>query len=275
VLTTSLIIAFYNRIDYLQMVVAGLERQSFQNFEVIIADDGSSGDTVSQVNELILTSPLKIKHVWHEDNGFQKNKILNQALQCSNSEYLIFIDMDCVPHKEFIREHMENKAEHIFLTGRRVNLSKKFTQKLTPDLIKRGYLETHLFSLMIDGLFGKSKDIEKGFYVKSPLLRKILNRKRRGILGCNFSIHKKDILAINGFDERYKAPSIGEDTDVQFRLELNGVRIKNLKHIAIQYHLFHNLLPRPQANLDLFKEIKKEKKAYTSFGLTREHNELP
>ena len=91
----------------------------------------------------------------------------------------------------------------------------------------------------------------------------------RGLLGCNFSLYKKDIIAINGFDERYEAPSIGEDTDVQFRLELNGVKVKSLNHIAVQYHLYHNLQERLQVNLDLFEEVKKLNLAFTSYGLIK------
>jgi len=91
----------------------------------------------------------------------------------------------------------------------------------------------------------------------------------RGLLGCNFSLYKKDIIAINGFDERYEAPSIGEDTDVQFRLELNGVKVKSLNHIAVQYHLYHNLQERLQINIDLFEEVKKAKLAYTQNGIIR------
>jgi len=100
-------------------------------------------------------------------------------------------------------------------------------------------------------------------------LRSALNKKYRGLLGCNFSLHKKDIIAINGFDERYEAPSIGEDSDVEFRLALNGVRVKSLNHIAVQYHLYHKLQERLQKNLDLFGEVKKSNLTYTPFGLIK------
>jgi len=118
-----------------------------------------------------------------------------------------------------------------------------------------------------DGLFGKSDYVERGFYVENKFLRKFLNKKKRGLLGCNFSLFKKDMLAINGFDERYELPSIGEDSDVQFRLELNGVEIKSLNNIAVQYHLFHKLQDRPQKNLDLFAKIKESGLAFTPFGI--------
>jgi len=269
--TASVIIAFYNNVEYLRMVLAGLERQSNQHFEVVIADDGSPAPVVSLIDELRMASPFRIHHVWHEDSGFRKNKILNKALRACSTEYFIFIDMDCVPHREFIREHIDNKAEHIFLSGRRVNLSEKFTLNLTPERIRNGYLEAHSGKLISDGIFGKSTDVEKGMYVTSSLFRKIINKKKRGILGCNFSVHKKDILAINGFDERYEAPSIGEDSDIQFRLELLGITMRSLNNIAIQYHLYHTLQPRQQKNLDLFIEIQKKKTAYTRFGVDQEN----
>ncbi|MHB8336518.1 MAG: galactosyltransferase-related protein, partial [Ignavibacteriaceae bacterium] len=111
--------------------------------------------------------------------------------------------------------------------------------------------------------------VEKGFYFHNKVLRKYFNKKKRGILGCNFSITKQDFLDINGFDERYEAPSIGEDSDVQFRLELNGVKINSLNNIAVQYHLNHKIQDRPQINLDLFEQVRKSKLSFTPFGIAR------
>lgn len=262
----SLIISFYKRLDYLKLLFAGLKRQSFKDFEIIIADDGSPEDDVSHVEELLNESSFKSLHLWHEDKGFRKNRILNRAIIASESEYLIFIDGDCVPHSKFIEEHFINRKENVCLTGRRVNLSEKITSKLSSQKIENGFLES-LPQLVYDGVFGKSYDVEKGFYFKNKFLRNYFNKKKRGILGCNFSIHKKDMLTINGFDERYEAPSIGEDSDVQFRLELNGVLVKSLNNIAVQYHLHHKIQNRPQVNLDLFAKVKAEKKAFTEFGI--------
>jgi hypothetical protein len=76
-------------------------------------------------------------------------------------------------------------------------------------------------------------------------------------------------MNINGFDERYEAPSIGEDSDVEFRLRLNGIKIVSLNHIAVQYHLYHQLLERPQENLSLFNNIKEEKLSFTPFGIKK------
>lgn len=265
----SIIAAFYNRIDYLKLVLAGFERQTEKDFELIIADDGSTREAVTEIEKLSSSHSFPIVHLRHEDKGFRKNKILNKAISSANSDYLIFIDADCIPHSKFVEEHITNSVPGCCLTGRRVNLSKKITSIITPEKIKNGFLEKKMILLIKDGLFGKSYYVEKGFYFKSSFLRKIFNKKNRGMLGCNFSLNKIDMLAINGFDERYEAPSIGEDSDVQYRLELNGVNIISVNHIAVQYHLYHELQERPQKNLDLFKKVKEKKLAFTNFGIEK------
>lgn len=268
-LKASVVLSFYNRIDYLKLVLAGIERQTFKDFEIIIADDGSSPEAVNDVERISSGLPYTITHLWHEDKGFRKNKILNQAITSAKADYLIFIDADCVPHPCFVNEHLTYMQPGKCLTGRRVNLSEKMTRILTTQNIREGFLEKKKLLLISDGIFGKSIDIEKGFYFRSDFLRRFFNRKKRGLLGCNFSIYKDDFLKINGFDERYEAPSIGEDSDVEFRLSLNGVIVESLNNIAVQYHLFHKLQPRPEENLRLFEEVKRERKYYTLYGINK------
>lgn len=267
--SASVIISFYNRVDYLNLVLAGFERQIFQNFEIIIADDGSNQQIIKEIELISKKIPFKLTHLWQEDKGFRKNRILNKSISIACSEYLIFIDGDCVPHSQFVREHFENRNHGLCLTGRRVNLSKKITTSLTPLNVKGGFLENNKLRLISDGIFGESFDIEKGLYFKNELLRKYFNKKKRGLLGCNLSIHKEELLNINGFDERYEAPSVGEDTDVQFRLEQAGTKINSLNNIAVQYHLYHKLQDRPQKNLDLFNNVKNSDEYFTPFGIKK------
>jgi glycosyltransferase involved in cell wall biosynthesis len=266
---TSVIAAFYNNIKYLKLVLAGFERQTEKNFELIIADDGSTEEVVKEIESIASNYSFRLKHTWHPDKGFRKNKILNQAFLASESDYLIFIDSDCVPHSKFVEEHLNEKEVQKVLTGRRVNLSQKITNELTEQNVKDEFIEKNYLKIIDDGLFGKSYDVEKGFYFENKFLKKFFNKKYRGILGCNFSLYKKDLLDINGFDERYEAPSIGEDSDVEFRLGLNGLKVKSLNHIAVQYHLYHKLQERLQKNLDLFEDVKKARIAYTPFGLKK------
>ncbi len=265
----TVIAAFYKKINYLRLVLAGFERQTEQNFELIIADDGSQEEVVNEIKKISANQSFLIKHIWHEDKGFRKNKILNKAITESESDYLIFIDADCIPHRGFVDGHLNYAQKNILLTGRRVNLSQKVTNQLTEENVRMGFLEKNLFGLITDGLFGDSIDVEKGFYFRNKLILKYFNRKNRGILGCNFSVFKEDIIKVNGFDERYENPSIGEDTDLQFRLELLGVKIKSINHAAVQYHLYHKLLERLEKNLRMFDKVKQQKIAFTPFGISK------
>lgn len=263
----SVIISIYNKIDFLELVLAGFEKQSFMDFEIILADDGSSLNSCNKIEEISNNTSLRLIHIWQEDKVFRKNKILNRAIVSAKAEVLIFVDGDCIPHPEFVKEHIENLKEKSCNTGRRVNLSEKFTSMLSSEKIKNGFIEKNFLLLVKDGLLGKSFDVEKGLYFRNKFIRDLFNKKKRGLLGCNFSIHKKDLLEINGFDERYEAPSIGEDSDIQYRLELNNIRINSLNNIAVQYHLYHKLQERPQKNLDLFASVKLTETIFTPFGI--------
>jgi len=268
--SATLIISFYNNLGYLKLLLAALETQTVKNFEVIIADDGSDTSLLPDLEKLISRSPLSIIHIWHPDFGFRKNRILNKSILRARNEYLIFTDGDCIPHPAFIQEHMAAAEPNTILTGRRVNLSDTITQQLSEEKVRAGSLQKDFRKVIRDGISGNSYDVEKGFYISNRFVRNFFNNKYRGILGCNFSGYKRDFLAINGFDERYEAASVGEDSDVQYRFELLGKKIKSLNNIAVQYHLYHPIQERPQKNLELFEKVKQEAKAYTEYGIV--HN---
>lgn len=267
----SLIISFYNKIEWLKLVLAGLERQSEKDFEVIIADDGSKEEFVAILKESFSQYSFPIQHGWHPDVGWQKNIILNKAVVIAQTDYLIFIDGDCIPHQHFIKEHLLHQQKGSVLAGRRVHLSSIITSKLSEKKVRRGYLEKRGFIFLhLNKLISKDGEhIENGFY--APLwLRTLINKKDKSIVGSNFSIYKSDLLAINGFDERYLAPAVGEDTDLELRLRNNGMRIKSIKHLAIQYHLYHLALERPSKNLAILEENARLNITYTPYGIKKQ-----
>jgi glycosyltransferase involved in cell wall biosynthesis len=267
----SIIISVYNRFDFLQLVVAGLEAQTEQDFEVIISDDGSNELFIKQLVDLMQVSRLHMQHNWHADDGFRKNQILNSSIRLAKGKQLIFLDGDCIPHPQFVAEHLAYGGPGKCLAGRRIDISDRLTRQLTPERIRQGVLQNPATVLgqLIDFLTRRTFHFMNGFYVTSPLLRHYFNRKDRGLLGANFSVMKADLEAINGFDERYNAPTFGEDSDVEFRLRLNGIQIIPVLNIAVTYHCHHKLLPRPEVSRALYEQVLREKIAFTPYGLVK------
>lgn len=269
--TATVSIAFYNNLDFLKLTLAGLSRQTDQTFEIIIGDDGSNSSIVEELHALLANYPIPVTHLWHEDRGFRKNRMLNWVIHQARSPYLIFLDQDCIPHREFVREHLKARAENCALSGRRMELTPWQSRLLTPEKVKNGFLETQFWWLALTGLYMRDAHSSKGMHLPDGRLRKFLqNRKSKGLVGCNFSAWKQDLLKVNGFDFRYEAPGIGEDSDIDFRLRQAEVKILSVEYAAIQYHIFHPMTQKPEANESLFREVQRRGSSTTDFGIEQQ-----
>ena len=84
------------------------------------------------------------------------------------------------------------------------------------------------------------------------------------------SMSKADIMAINGFDENYILPAIGEDYDIEWRLPANGCRIVSLRNLAVQYHLAHkeNWVD-DRENMAYFNSIKEKNQIICKNGIRK------
>merc|ERR1712070_325953 len=103
------IISTYNSEAWLEKVLWGYQRQTFKDFEMIIADDGSNPTTKALIDTLNSSSDFDIIHVWQEDNGFQKSQILNKAIESCNTSYIVMSDGDCIPRADFLEAHNHHK----------------------------------------------------------------------------------------------------------------------------------------------------------------------
>ncbi|MGL4347740.1 MAG: glycosyltransferase [Chitinophagaceae bacterium] len=232
----SVIISIYKKLDNLELILLGLERQSFKDFEVIIAEDNYSSNTIAFLEEARKKYFFPIQHVSQEDKGFRKCRILNEALRISKGEKTVFLDGDCIPHKHFLKMYNRYIQQNIFFSGRRIMLTEKISQQLKTtknlQLLKWLYL-----------LLYRCTHLKYGLYI--PFYPRRTSIKKRGIVGCNMGGTKKDLLEVNGFDEDYMIPAVGEDSDLQWRLEKKGVSIQAISNYTIVYHLYHKLIHDP------------------------------
>lgn len=270
----TLLIPFYNKLHELRLVLASCETQTLPNFEVLICDDGSKPEVVAEFQKEFLTSSLPIQYVWHADLGFRKNRIMNHGTLLAKTDYLVFIDGDVVLHPEFMKEHFQLKEDKVVLSGRQPELSESVTKELTPQLIREGYIEKNLFTILLRILPYKDSNGIKGLYFQNDLLRKYYNKKPRPLLGRNFSLYKKELYAVNGFNMTYEGVGIGEDSDIDFRLTQNGVITKPVINICVQYHLYHKTKPRENNNHLIFADVVKNNEVITRYGLKELKHEL-
>lgn len=267
----TLILSVYRKTRELGILLSALTRQSHKDFDVIVADDGSGEEMESFVHDYKNRINYDIKYITQEDLGFRKNKILNKAVAGSNSDYLIFLDSDCIPHKDFIKAHFENSGENVVLVGRRVHLNKKLSNELNEELVvsdsfDRFYLKALGRSI---GFNSPVSTAEEGIVVKNKTLRKALSRNLH-IVGCNFSVSKELLLKINGFDENYVGPGIGEDSDVEHRLKLINAEFKSVRNLAVAFHMYHPKTTESNSNYDYFhNNVKLKKEFYCKNGIVK------
>lgn len=262
----SIIVSVYKDINALRTICYALFHQSNPNFEIIVSEDGNDPAVRDFVASIHARQP--VVHLNQEDIGFRKNKALNRAIAAARGEILIFIDGDCVPHKHHIASHVQCTVQGFACSGRRAELGPTLSQFILnkPEHIKV-FENPFTFSLFaLPALIDHSKNYEAGLY--SPFLHHFSKHKNASLLGCNFSCHKKDIIAVNGFNEDYTSPGIGEDSDIEWRLRENGTRIKNIKFLAPVYHLYHeHKFVASQTNRILLTKTKQQRLVYCEHGI--------
>ncbi len=224
---------------HLELVLAGLERQSLREFEVLVCDDGSGKETAAVIQSFASRFPGRVEHIWQENRGFRKCRMLNEALRRARADVFVFLDGDCVPHRDFMRDHVEQQEEGRYLAGRRVELGPKLSEGLTAADVRAGFFDWPHPKLVLSMLQGDSEYLNRTLRVSWPPMRKLLKMDRVADLkGCNYSVSRQAMEAINGFDEAYEGYG-REDTDAEVRLKNLGLKIKSLKGLALQFHVWH------------------------------------
>ena len=234
---TSLIISVYKNTAFLKAVLDSIAYQTVKPTEIIISEDGDDCQMKAFVEQYKSATP--IRHLSQEDIGWRKNQALNKAIRSATYEYLIFIDGDCVLHPRFIEHHIILADNKNILAGKRVKLGDHFSDRLKNSNVKKfsqDFLHEYR-SIKKDG----GKFCEEGISIPlngfTKQIIKFLGIS--SIKGCNFSCYKSALEDINGFDEDYIRPAIGEDIDLVWRFKGLGYKITSVKHFCIQYHLNH------------------------------------
>ena len=269
-LKVTVIIATYNMPQWLEKVLWGYECQEYRNFDIIVADDGSGEETKTVIEKFKEQSGLTVTHLWHKDEGYRRQTILNKAIEEASASYILFTDGDCIPRKDFIATHVSLAERGRFLSGGYCKLPMDISQQIG----KENIFSEQCFSpgwLKQKGLQGKSQ-LRK--LSASPGWGKFLDRitpANASFNNCNTSVWKDDLLAVNGYDERMQYG--GPDRELGERLENNNIKGKQVRHRAICIHLDHargyKTKESLERNLAIRKKTRQQKLTWTEYGMTK------
>ncbi len=241
---SALVISTYNWPEALSLVLKSVVNQSVKPDQVLIADDGSGEKTKAVIEQYKNQIGVPLEHIWHEDKGFRKGKVLNKAIAHTYADYIIEVDGDCIMHRDFVKDHLSRAKKGVFLYGSRVNIQKDYLetlfrkQKIHFNLFSKG-IKKRTRALRIP-LFGH-------FFKSSP----ILSNKVRG---CNISFWKEDVVKVNGYNESIEGWG-REDSELIVRILNNGGVGRRLRYQGIVYHIWHQ--EKSRSRLEENDEIQK------------------
>lgn len=233
----SVIVSTYNWPQALRLVLSSLAEQTYRDFEIVVADDGSREETRMAIEDFAARSSVRIQHLWQEDEGFRKARILNAAIRACEAPYIIFLDGDCIVQPDFLTRHLALSQPNHLVTGSRILLGQGLSAKLcATNIWDYAAFRRKALAYRLGGAISKI----------APLFARLPNsslRDYRGfvwrrIKGCNLACWKDDVLAVGGFNENMAGWG-HEDAELVFRLQHQGIVRRSGTWATEVLHLWH------------------------------------
>lgn len=217
----SVIICTYNRKSVLERVLTAYKKQTFRDFEIILASDGASDGTDEMVSELGPSLGYRLTYIRQEDNGFRKSLAVNKAVRESTGQILIFADDDMIPPPHFLESYEKiyrsaSDPDRVLVYSKYIPIvpdDKLFTME---NIVNGEFMNRYTLHWRMHFLYWKIKYLL--YFQKKHPLRPKLN-------GGNFSVSAAAFRAINGLDSDFVGWGY-EDDDLRRRLLVYGVTQK-------------------------------------------------
>ena len=192
----SIIVPVFNRPDEIDELLESLTRQTFNDFEVIIVEDGSQKPCKEVCDKY--TDKLNLKYFMKENSGPGQSR--NYGAERSEGEYLLILDSDVVLPENYlyaIEEELHRDKADAFGGPDRAHNSFTDTQKAI------SYSMTSFFTT--GGIRGGKKKMDK-FYPRS----------------FNMGIRREVYNKLGGFSKM----RFGEDIDFSIRIFKAGCKCR-------------------------------------------------
>jgi glycosyltransferase involved in cell wall biosynthesis len=220
----------FNRAHLLRLALASYLRQSQGGFEVVVADDGSTDDTLEVVEAFRMKASFPVAYVRQEHHGHRRAAVLNRGIERCRHEQILFTDCDSLALSNLIEVHRRHARPERLLCGGYVRLSREATEALTASEVLDGTFE-QLFALK-----GRLDVLRKHLEARWQIF--LRHKRRPHNMGLNYSVPREALIRINGYDEEFEGWGAA-DGDVRERLRAAGVQPVSLYSKAVILHMWH------------------------------------
>jgi O-antigen biosynthesis protein len=200
----SVIVCSYNGARTIGETLAALGKLEYPNYEIIVVNDGSTDQTRAIANR------HDVQLICTENNGLSAAR--NQGMNAAKGEIIAYIDDDAFPDAHWLTYLVScfQRAEHAGIGG----------PNLAPPK---------------DGAIAACVANAPG----GPRHVLLSDEIAEHVPGCNMAYRRDHLLAIGGFDPRFRVA--GDDVDICWRLQEQGWTI-GFTPTAIVWHHRRNLI---------------------------------
>jgi glycosyltransferase involved in cell wall biosynthesis len=163
----SIIIPVYNKEKYLNRTLNAVLKQTFQDYEVILIDDGSTDGSVAVIKPFLQDKRISLIH--QKNAGVSAAR--NRGIEMASYNYIAFLDADDLWHPQYLEEHSNawRKFPDVFIIGSRYQRIKENEHvDLQPkEPVEASAIENYFLNASRDLLFWTSSlSIKKEVFEK-------------------------------------------------------------------------------------------------------------
>jgi glycosyltransferase involved in cell wall biosynthesis len=184
----SVVVCSRNGSATIRDTMEGLAELDYPNYEVIVVDDGSTDNTAAIAREY----PYRL--ISTENRGLSSAR--NTGMHAAKGEIVAYIDDDAYPDPQWLRYLAATYMSGDYVAVGGPNIPPPDTGRIADCVANSPGGPVHVL---------------------------VSDREAEHIPGCNMSIRRDALMAIGGFDHRYRAA--GDDVDVCWRLLDRGGKI--------------------------------------------------
>ena len=229
----SIIIPAYNRADVIGEAIQSCLTQSFDDFEIVIVDDGSKdGERLAEVIEAFTDERI----ILHRQDNAGASSARNTGIDAARGRFIAFLDSD----DRFLPTKLERFRERIGSRSRFAGFA--------PAIVDRGKGRT---AIKPSGQLNPGEPLEHYFFARNQMVQtSVLVVDRQSAVDARF---KPDIL-------------VGEDLDFCLAIEAAGIPWERIDEpLSIWFDV-----PQEGRSADYRGDLKAAYKNFRTWGLLSE-----